>query len=629
MSLDELSILTLVEHLPLGVCMIDRDGQLQLANTTTARMLGVSDGEALAGRSFIELFPAANRDYMTGLIARAIAGERIEVEYTLLVGSQRHVFASTLIPIAGTDAAVRTLLAVTQDLTEQLEMRLDAELERDRLGAAIQSSNDAIIMFDLERRLTLANHAWTTLFGLSDRELIGLTDRMLLDRIKDRFEQPDQVLAMLDTLFAGLQNEASGEVAIRRPEYHMLVWYSVPMRTSAGTSLGRLFIFRDVTRERKADRIKAEFVSIVSHELRTPLTSIKGFTELILEGDAGPIAPEVRELLEIVQCSTDQLVVITNDILETSRIDAGRVKINPQPLDAAAIIHLSADSFGPLLADKQQTLALDLPPDLPLVWADRDRLPQILSNLISNAHKYTPAQGHIRIHAYLAEDLGSRHASDLEANSPWLIVCVTDDGIGIAPKDQEQLFSRFYRVNNPIAQGVGGTGLGLNITRSLVELHGGRIWLESELGHGSTFYFSLPTVPRPAEHAASATSSQPIILIVEADNAVARLIERRLARAGHKVLRAARGQEALDIAHAQPIALAMIGQQLPDMDGFALLERLRAAPGASELSAILVAVEQDDERASDPAITRYLALPIDERRLVDVVEAALASFAPR
>ena len=385
------------------------------------------------------------------MIARAFAGERLEVEDSLLVQGQRRVFASTLIPIAGADAAIHMLMGMTQDISEQLEQRLEAEIERDRLSAAIQSSNDAIIMFDLDHQLTLVNRAWSALFGLGDHELLGLTNQVLLEQIKHLFEQPDQVLAHSTQLFASPQNEASGEVTIHSPEYHTLVWYSVPMRTSAGTSLGRLFIFRDATRERKADQMKTEFVSIVSHELRTPLTSIKGFTDLILEGDAGPISQMVREFLEIVQSSADRLVAITNDILETSRIEAGQVMINAQPLDVTEIVQPIADSIRPLLARKQQTLTIDLPPDLPLVWADRDRLAQILTNLLSNAHKYTAAQGHIRIHAYPRRRSGRVAPRAAAANAAWLVVCVADDGIGIAPQDQELLFTRFYRVNNPDA----------------------------------------------------------------------------------------------------------------------------------------------------------------------------------
>jgi PAS domain S-box-containing protein len=491
---------TLVEHIPFGVSLIDRSGQLRITNLATMRMLGLPECADPVGRSFFDLFPITNRDYIAVLVERAFAGERMEIEGSLLVQGRQRVFRSSLIPITGVDTTIQTLLATTQDVTELIEQRLEAEVERDRLSAAIQSSNDAIIMFDLDRRLTLVNRAWAALFGVIDRELLGLTDQQILEQIKCVFNQPNEVLDMLNQLFDSPQNEASGELIIRSPEYHALVWYSVPGRTSAGSSLGRLFIFRDATRERKADQVKAEFVSTVSHELRTPLTSIKGFTDLILEGDAGSITPQVREFLRIVQSSADRLVAITDDILETSRIEAGQVTLNAQPLSLSEAIYLIADAIRPLLARKQQNLTIDLPRNLPLVSADRDRLAQIMTNLLSNAHKYTPGQGHIRIHAYPATERDAQHPAPVADNATWLVVCVADDGIGIAPQDQEQLFTRFYRVNNPVALRAGGTGLGLSITRSLVELHGGRIWYQSQPDRGSNFFFSLPAQPQLAKY---------------------------------------------------------------------------------------------------------------------------------
>jgi PAS domain S-box-containing protein len=491
---------SLIEHLPFGISQIDRSGQLRIANPATARMLGLPAGTNPAGRSFLDLFPVINRDYIAALVERAFAGERMEIEGSLVVQGRQRVFRSSLIPIPGANATIQTLLAMTQDVTDLLEQRLEAEIERDRLSAAIQSSNDAIIMFDLDRRLTLVNRAWVALFGISDRDLLGLTDQQILEQITHIFHQPNEVLDMINQLFDSPQNEASGELIIHSPAYHALIWYSVPVRTSAGSSLGRLFIFRDATRERKADQIKTEFVSTVSHELRTPLTSIKGYTDLILEGDAGPITPDVREFLQIVQSSADRLVAITNDILETSRIEAGQVTLNAQPLNLPAAIYQIADTIRPLLARKQQNLTIDLPHDLPLVSADQDRLAQIMTNLLSNAHKYTPSQGHIRIHVYPATERDAWHPAPVAANAAWLVVCVADNGIGIAPQDQEQLFTRFYRVNNPVALRAGGTGLGLSITRSLVELHGGRIWYQSQPDSGSSFFFSLPIQPGNSEN---------------------------------------------------------------------------------------------------------------------------------
>src|SRR5215468_5884820 len=226
----------------------------------------------------------------------------------------------------------------------------------------------------------------------------------------------------------------------------------------------------------EANRLKSEFVSMVSHELRTPLTSIQGYAELMLEDER--MDDEVRESLTIVKKNADRLLVLINDLLDLSRIEAGRVDLHRTSLDLACVIPEVARSLRPLIEAKRQQLKLDLGEALPAVWADADRVTQILTNLISNAHKYTPAEGSITVAA--------------QRDDGFVRVDVSDSGIGLSPEDQAQLFTKFFRVDDRSGQAGRGTGLGLVITRLLVELHGGRITLSSAPGKGSTFSFTLP-----------------------------------------------------------------------------------------------------------------------------------------
>ncbi len=226
----------------------------------------------------------------------------------------------------------------------------------------------------------------------------------------------------------------------------------------------------------EANRLKSEFVSMVSHELRTPLTSIQGYAELLLDGEG--IAGEPRESLAIVKKNADRLLGLINDLLDLSRMEAGRIDLHRTSLDLARLIREVAGSLRPLIEAKRQRLRLDLGDALPAVWADGDRVTQILTNLISNANKYTPAEGSITVVA--------------RREDGFLRVDVSDTGIGLSPEDQAQLFTRFFRARDPSPQAAGGTGLGLVITRLLVELHGGQITVSSAPGQGSTFTFSLP-----------------------------------------------------------------------------------------------------------------------------------------
>jgi signal transduction histidine kinase len=228
----------------------------------------------------------------------------------------------------------------------------------------------------------------------------------------------------------------------------------------------------------EVNRLKTEFVSLVSHELRTPLSSIVGYVELLSEGRVGAIAPEQREYLAIVKHNIDRLIELIDDLLDISRIEAGKVTLRRTTLDLLPLIQAVASLLRPQLEAKGQRLSLDLPPTLPPVLGDPERLTQILTNLISNAYKYTPAEGSISITAR-QEDGRVR-------------IDVRDTGIGLSLDDQARLFIPFFRAQHRATQAVGGTGLGLAITRLLVELHGGEITVTSALGQGSIFSFTLP-----------------------------------------------------------------------------------------------------------------------------------------
>jgi signal transduction histidine kinase len=241
---------------------------------------------------------------------------------------------------------------------------------------------------------------------------------------------------------------------------------------------GIVIVFRDVTRERGIAQAKNEFVSVVAHELRTPLTSIKGYTDLILQGALGEVNGKQQHFLEIVKTNVDRLSELISDLLDTARIEAGRARLEIEPVQVTSIVREVCDSLAETIRERGLSLAIEADPAVSTVQADRNRLIQVLMNLLSNAYRYTPAGGSITVSVRLDTDA--------------VLVEVADTGIGIAPEDQEKIFERFYRADQEIVNQQTGTGLGLPIARSLVELHGGRLWLESELGVGSTFRFTLP-----------------------------------------------------------------------------------------------------------------------------------------
>lgn len=232
---------------------------------------------------------------------------------------------------------------------------------------------------------------------------------------------------------------------------------------------------------KQLDELKSRFVSVAAHELRTPLTSISGYLEVLLDEEISPLTWTQREYLEIVQGSAGRILDIATNLLDVTRIEAGRIELVLQPVDLVALVRTVAAEFRPQLAAKAKQLTLHAAPDLPLALCDEARTMQIVNNLLSNAVKYTPRGSQITITVAPAQAPG------------FLQLSVADDGIGIPPADQNKLFSRFFRAGNVAAIEASGAGLGLYITRSLVELHDGRIWFESELNHGSTFHVTFPS----------------------------------------------------------------------------------------------------------------------------------------
>jgi signal transduction histidine kinase len=256
-----------------------------------------------------------------------------------------------------------------------------------------------------------------------------------------------------------------------------------------------------VERLQELDKIKSNFLATVSHELRTPLTSVIGYSEMLLEGIAGDLNVEQREYLKTVMEKGEQLLGIITSILDISRIEAGRVNLDRSAFPLVDVVQVAFSTVAPIARRKNITVRHELPPALPPLWADRDKVRQILINLIGNAVKFTPEHGEVVVRAEPAllrrtDTTDADHADTAEAAGPksgrGLRIEVRDSGIGIPLEAQNKIFEPFYQVDNSSTRQYGGTGLGLSIVRSFVEAHGGAVWVESTPGNGSSFYVTLP-----------------------------------------------------------------------------------------------------------------------------------------
>jgi signal transduction histidine kinase len=247
--------------------------------------------------------------------------------------------------------------------------------------------------------------------------------------------------------------------------------------------LGTVSIFRDITHEVEVDRLKSEFVATVSHELRTPMTSIRGYVDLLLMGAAGALSDNQHHFLEIVKSNTERLNVLVTDLLDVARLEAGRMTLSLQAVDLRELADEVASEIRRRAAQDHKPMAVtvDARSTLPRAHGDVDRLRQVLRNLADNAYNYSHADGKIAIHLH-------SHNGEVEVD-------VRDTGVGVPLEAQERVFERFYRGEDPLVYAIPGTGLGLSIVREIVELHRGRIWLNSTGidGQGSTFSFTIPT----------------------------------------------------------------------------------------------------------------------------------------
>jgi signal transduction histidine kinase len=263
--------------------------------------------------------------------------------------------------------------------------------------------------------------------------------------------------------------------------------------------LGTVSVFRDVTKDVEVDRMKSEFISNVSHELRTPMTSIKGYADLLLMGAAGVVTDQQRHFLTTIKNNAERLSNLVNDLLNISKLDSGSERLKLETFDVGEVIDQVVAGIQARADNERKhiTVTTNIPVDLPLLTADRLKVSQILTNLVDNSFNYTYAGGKIEIEAQLDDD------------PSILLISVTDNGIGIPKEFQSRIWERFERYEeHALVMEVAGTGLGLSIVKDLVHMHGGKVWVESEVNEGSTFSVTLPVAGLDSAAAAD-TTAQP------------------------------------------------------------------------------------------------------------------------
>jgi PAS domain S-box-containing protein len=411
------------------------------------------------------------------------AGRRWELQFEApplfgLSTLERNVWVIVL--SAGLGLTLFASVAMFSLLRARLAARSDLDLMTSQIRVIVDSAIESIVVVDRNNRVVWANQSFAEAFNLGEPQSLAGRDWTAVR------ESPNVELTDREGFLSRLAEVSNSEtltvesedIRIKAPQERTLSMTSSPVTDATGQYLGRLFVFRDVTMERTADEAKSEFISMVSHELRTPITSMVGYVDLLLDGAGGPLNGESQRLLKIVQRNGSRLSHLVSDILDLSRIDSMRFTLDPQSLDLRKLLEEIAESMARDFRQKRQTVELRMPDEMPDVWADRDRTAQIFTNLISNAHRYTPEGGSVMV--------------EVTPLDQQVTISVSDTGIGIRPEDHARVFDRFVRLHRGGKRPQGSTGLGLAITKALVELHGGSISVESAPGQGSTFTVTLP-----------------------------------------------------------------------------------------------------------------------------------------
>jgi PAS domain S-box-containing protein len=480
------------------ISLVDLDGTVRYISPSCEKLLGYPP-EALVGRSVFEI---VHPDDAVWLRERPVPAEAMDVElpsYRIVRadGALRWVETSARLILDAQTGEPTGSVAATRDVTARKEAEEALTRSNAVLKAQQEASIDGILVVDEVQRVIGANARFAELWDIPDALMAAGCDQQLLAHVADKLRDPDEFSAKVAHLYLHPTESSRDEVYL--VDGRVFDRYSAPATAPDGAHLGRIWYFRDMTERKRLEatltaqnqrlfelnRLQTNFVHSVSHELRTPLTSIMGYAEFLEDSLVTPETAPLLDFVHQIQLSARRLQRLLDDLLDFALMEAGTFALKCEPTDLGAKIHEIAESFVPQMVQADLHMDLSLPATPLETVADAQRVGQVLTNLIGNAVKMTPGGGHIRVTACLLDD------------DETLRVEVADTGPGIRREDLPRLFNRFSQLENGVRRG--GAGLGLSISKGLIEAHGGHIGVDSEVGKGSTFWFTLPFEPHAAD----------------------------------------------------------------------------------------------------------------------------------
>ncbi|MFA5270129.1 MAG: PAS domain S-box protein [Patescibacteria group bacterium] len=458
----------------------DIHGIIQSWNGGAEKIYGYTAKEVI-GQSVNIIVPKELQKEVTNVLAKVKKGLAVQHYETVRLKKDggRVDMSLSASPIKNDAGKVSAVSVIGRDITARKRAEEQLAFREALLAAEAESSIDGILVVDNEsRRTLLVNKRFGEIWKVPQQIIDTKDDKKMLEYVAAQLKDPKAFGNKVEYLYKHPKETNRDQVEL--VDGRFLDRYSAPLIGVDKKNYGRIWFFRDITREKQIDTMKSEFVSVASHQLKTPLAGIKWITELLLGDKIEKPSEKQIEYLNDIQSSNNRMLKLVNDLLDVSHIETGRkFEIVKQPTDIAELVGMALKNNQQLAKDKQVTVTIckGAEPKLSLN-VDSDKIRQVFENLINNAIKYSKEGGQVEI--------GCQHGKK------EITLSVKDNGIGIPQSQQNRVFEKFFRADNALTQATDGTGLGLYIAKAIVEAHGGKMWFESEENKGTTFFFSLP-----------------------------------------------------------------------------------------------------------------------------------------
>jgi PAS domain S-box-containing protein len=633
----------LMDLLPAGVYCVDADGVLQWHNRRAAELWGRSPEMGNPATRYCGSVRMYNPDgtalaHDQSPLAESLRDGRprlgTEVTFERPDGSRVNVLVNAR-PVRDGEGKLVGAMTCIQDVTDYVRAEEQLRFQLELSGTLFDAAADSIFLMDADGRTTYANRAAEETFGFAHRELLGQRLHDLIHHVRpDGRALPIEECALGRVFVEQKALRDHEDVFVRKDGQFVPVACSNAPVFRHGRMVGAVLIVHDISEHRRveqelmrakeeaeaANRAKDGFLAALSHELRTPLTPVL-MAAAALEGY--PALPDdVRDDLTMIRRNVELEARLIDDLLDLTRISRGKLQIHPEAVNAhALLLEAVRTCCGPDTNQKRQVVRMELRAGASTVWGDGARLQQIFWNLLKNAVKFTPDRGTITVRT---DNVKTPSGQD------QIVIEVTDTGIGIDPAALDSIFNAFEQGSGLVTRRFGGLGLGLAITKALVELHGGTIRAASGgPEQGATFTVAFNTTASPADSAAPAASAPDArrglrILLVEDHETTAKVLSRLLRNFDHDVHTAGTVRSALDAVREKPFDLLISDLGLPDGTGFELMQEIRERYPLRGIALSGYGMEQDVRRSRDVGFSMHLTKPIDFRKL----QVAIAQVAP-